>query len=47
MYFEKEHFFCRPDQLNEKENGGVAIATGRKVNEMLTVILLNLYGNLI
>ncbi len=31
IYFEKDQFFCRPKELALKENGGMAIAKGKKV----------------
>ncbi|XP_064608308.1 apoptosis-inducing factor 1, mitochondrial-like [Liolophura sinensis] len=31
LYFEPEGFYIKPDQLDSQENGGVAVARGRKV----------------
>lgn len=31
MFFESDEFYCNPAELNDKENGGVAVVRGRKV----------------
>jgi hypothetical protein len=34
LYFEPEQFYCKVDELDSKENGGVAVATGWKVERL-------------
>jgi len=31
LFYEKEGFYCKPIELDEKEFGGVAVALGEKV----------------
>jgi len=34
LYFEPEQFYCKVEELDSKENGGVAVATGWKVERL-------------
>jgi hypothetical protein len=31
LFYEKDGFYCKPMELEEKEFGGVAVALGQKV----------------
>ena len=35
IFFEKDAFFCEPEDLGSKENGGVAVLKGKKVTRWL------------
>ena len=37
IFFEKEAFFCEPEELGSKETGGVAVLRGRKVTRAIAV----------
>jgi hypothetical protein len=34
LYFEPEQFYCKVEELDSKENGGVAVARGWKVERL-------------
>lgn len=34
LYFEPEQFYCKAEELDLKENGGVAVASGWKVERL-------------
>jgi hypothetical protein len=38
LFYEKEGFYCKPMELDEREFGGVAVALGQKVCWMLALI---------
>ena len=46
IFFEPEAFFCKPGELQSKEEGGVALLKGKKVRIFENSNILNVANNL-
>ena len=46
IFFEKEAFFCDPEELGSKEAGGVAVLRGKKVTTVILMVWFYIFRHI-